>query len=48
VVDSLVANNGIVRTRLTAVGMGGTRTVADYDDEEDNWKNRRVEFILQR
>ncbi|MDR3020138.1 MAG: OmpA family protein [Treponema sp.] len=48
VVDSLVTTNGITRARLTAVGMGGTRTVADYDDEDDSWKNRRVEFILQK
>jgi outer membrane protein OmpA-like peptidoglycan-associated protein len=38
----------IDKARLTAVGMGGTRTVVDYDDEEENWKNRRVEFILKK
>ena len=48
VIDALVANNNIKRERLTAVGMGGTRTVADYDDDEENWKNRRVEFILRK
>jgi len=48
VADFLVANNDIARTRLNAVGVGGTRTVADYDDEDENWKNRRVEFILNR
>ncbi|MDR0301029.1 MAG: OmpA family protein [Treponema sp.] len=48
VVDYLVANNGIDKERLSSVGMGGTRTVADYKDEEENWKNRRVEFILNK
>ncbi|GBU27724.1 hypothetical protein R84B8_01264 [Treponema sp. R8-4-B8] len=36
------------KSRLTAVGMGGTRTVASYDDSDENWKNRRVEFILRK
>jgi len=48
VVDYLVENQKIVRTRLTFVGIGGGRTVADYDDPEENAQNRRVEFILQK
>ena len=48
VVDYLVTTNGIARARLSAVGMGGSRTVADYADDEENWKNRRVEFILHK
>jgi outer membrane protein OmpA-like peptidoglycan-associated protein len=48
VVDYLSANNGINSTRLSFVGVGGTRTVAAYDDDEENWKNRRVEFILNK
>ena len=48
VVDYLVANNGLTRSRLSSVGIGGERTVAPYDDSEENWKNRRVEFLLQR
>jgi outer membrane protein OmpA-like peptidoglycan-associated protein len=47
IVEQLVAN-GISRERLSSVGMGGSRTVADYTDAEENWKNRRVEFILER
>jgi outer membrane protein OmpA-like peptidoglycan-associated protein len=48
VIDYLVANNGIAAARLKAVGMGGTKTVAPYNDAEENWKNRRVEFILHK
>ena len=48
VVDYLVANNGIKRERLSYVGIGGARTVANYTDKNENWKNRRVEFILQK
>jgi hypothetical protein len=45
VVDYLV-NLGVDRSRLTAVGIGGTRPVAKYEDRANWWKNRRVEFIL--
>jgi outer membrane protein OmpA-like peptidoglycan-associated protein len=41
-------NNNVARTRLKAVGMSCRQPVADYDDEEESWKNRRVEFILAR
>jgi outer membrane protein OmpA-like peptidoglycan-associated protein len=34
--------------RLTAVGMGGTHTVAEFTDRTNWWKNRRVEFILDK
>jgi hypothetical protein len=45
VVDYLV-NLGIDRSRLTAIGIGGARPVAKYEDRDNWWKNRRVEFIL--
>jgi len=45
VVDYLV-NLGVDRRRLTAIGMGGARPVARYEDRVNWWKNRRVEFIL--
>ena len=47
VIDHLV-NNGVARNRLSATGRGGTITVADARDQDNNWKNRRVEFILIR
>jgi outer membrane protein OmpA-like peptidoglycan-associated protein len=37
---------GVTRNRLSAVGMGGTRPVVQYSDNDNWWKNRRVEFIL--
>ena len=48
VINYLVTNNEITRERLTATGIGGERTVAPWDDAEENWKNRRVEFILEK
>jgi outer membrane protein OmpA-like peptidoglycan-associated protein len=48
VVDYLVANHEVNKTRLSTIGIGGERTVADWDDDDENWKNRRVEFILKK
>jgi outer membrane protein OmpA-like peptidoglycan-associated protein len=45
VVDELV-RYGVARSRLSSIGVGGTRTVVPYDDLDNRWKNRRVEFIL--
>jgi len=39
---------GVDRSRLTAVGIGGARPVAKYDDVGNWWQNRRVEFILYK
>lgn len=45
VVDYLVRLN-VNRSRLTPIGIGGARPVASYEDRDNWWKNRRVEFIL--
>jgi flagellar motor protein MotB len=37
---------GVTRSRLSSVGMGGTRPVVPFEDYNNTWKNRRVEFIL--
>jgi len=39
---------GVERERLTAIGAGSSRTVVDYADKDNWWKNRRVEFILEK
>jgi len=45
-VAEYLENLGVDRSRLTAVGIGGDRPVAHYEDRGNWWKNRRVEFIL--
>jgi outer membrane protein OmpA-like peptidoglycan-associated protein len=45
VLDYLV-NLGVDEKRLSAIGMGGSRPVVPYEDRDNWWKNRRVEFIL--
>ena len=47
IVDLLV-RNGVARNRLTAVGAGSSNTVASFEDRDNWWKNRRVEFYLIR
>jgi outer membrane protein OmpA-like peptidoglycan-associated protein len=37
---------GIQAERLSTAGMGGAYPLFSVDDEENRWKNRRVEFIL--
>jgi flagellar hook assembly protein FlgD len=46
VVVDILMKNGVARQRLSFTGVGGKRTVAPWDDENNRWKNRRVEFIL--
>ncbi|MDR0552300.1 MAG: gliding motility-associated C-terminal domain-containing protein [Spirochaetaceae bacterium] len=37
-----------VKNRLNAAGIGGTRPVVDRRDSANRWKNRRVEFVLEK
>jgi flagellar hook assembly protein FlgD/outer membrane protein OmpA-like peptidoglycan-associated protein len=46
VINHLVSNGGVSRSRLSPIGQGGTRNVANSQDPNNNWKNRRVEFLL--
>jgi flagellar hook assembly protein FlgD len=45
VVDSLVGF-GVARSRLGSIGRGSSRPIIVFDDHDNWWKNRRVEFIL--
>jgi outer membrane protein OmpA-like peptidoglycan-associated protein len=37
---------GVDPGRMSVVGAGFSKTLAPYNDRENNWKNRRVEIIL--
>ena len=45
-VMNMLIEFGVARSRLSYVGMGGTRPVVQHADRDNWWKNRRVEFIL--
>ena len=47
VLDYLV-DLGVERDRLTSIGIGGDRPVVSFEDRDNWWKNRRVEFILDK
>jgi flagellar motor protein MotB len=47
IVDLLV-RNGVSRSRLTATGAGGSNPIVPFEDRDNWWKNRRVEFYLIR
>jgi outer membrane protein OmpA-like peptidoglycan-associated protein len=37
---------GLDGGRISVTGLGGSNPIVPFDDEENRWKNRRVEFIL--
>jgi len=43
-----LTKHGVSGSALTTEGMGGTKPVVNPKDKDNNWKNRRVEFILQK
>lgn len=45
-VKEYLVKHGISSDRLATEGKGGTQLVVDWQDKDNNWKNRRVEFIL--
>ncbi|MFW5686124.1 MAG: OmpA family protein, partial [Spirochaetota bacterium] len=47
IVQALV-ERGVEAERMTVVGQGGALPIVPHNDLENRWKNRRVEFILER
>jgi len=45
-VKAALVDFGISPDRLTTKGLGGREPLVPHKDEENRWKNRRVEFIL--
>lgn len=39
---------GVDANRIDVIGMGGRVPLVPHSDEENRWKNRRVEFILEK
>ena len=39
---------GVSRSRISITGRGGAVNVANPRDQDNNWKNRRVEFLLNK
>jgi len=47
VVDELIAR-GVAPNRLSAEGIGGDEPIVPHGDLEERWRNRRVEFYLEK
>ncbi len=47
-VKQVLISYGISESRLSTVGMGGRVPIAALSDRDNWWKNRRVEFILDK
>lgn len=45
-VKNMLYESGVRLSRLSAVGMGGANPLAAWEDTENWWRNRRVEFVL--
>ncbi|RLW68220.1 MAG: hypothetical protein B6D68_04130 [spirochete symbiont of Stewartia floridana] len=43
-----LAKRGISANRLTASGVGGDKPLVPHGNEEERWRNRRVEFYLEK
>ncbi|MCD6343592.1 MAG: OmpA family protein, partial [Spirochaetaceae bacterium] len=47
VVDELVARR-VPANRMQAVGIGGDKPIVPHGNLEERWRNRRVEFYLEK
>ena len=47
-IKAYLTKRGVNASALSTEGMGGTKPVVNPKDKDNNWKNRRVEFILQK
>lgn len=47
-VKEMLVEFGVAGNRLSTVGMGGRQPVVPWEDKDNWWKNRRVEFILNK
>ena len=45
-IKAYLVKKGVSASNITTEGMGGTKPVVNPKDSDNNWKNRRVEFIL--
>ena len=48
VIMEYLIEKGVNSAMLSSEGKGGTELIANSEDKNNNWKNRRVEFILEK
>ena len=47
-IKAYLVKKGVSAGSISTLGKGGTEPVADPQDKDNNWKNRRVDFILEQ
>ena len=47
-IKAYLVKRGVSEASVSTEGMGGTKPVVEPKDKDNNWKNRRVEFILEK
>lgn len=47
-IKAYLVKRGVSEGSISTEGMGGTKPVVEPKDKDNNWKNRRVEFILEK
>jgi len=47
-VKQALVNRGMNQNRISILGVGGANPLVPHTDRENRWKNRRVEFVLER
>jgi len=47
-IKTYLIKRGVSSSSLSTEGFGGTKPVVNPKDKNNNWKNRRVEFILEK
>jgi outer membrane protein OmpA-like peptidoglycan-associated protein len=45
---ALLIEESVAKERLTAVGLGISRPIVEFEDTDNLWRNRRVEFYLSK
>jgi outer membrane protein OmpA-like peptidoglycan-associated protein len=47
-IKNMLSKMGVSAERISTVGKGDKEPVVPFEDKPNWWKNRRVEFILQK
>ena len=48
VIKEALVQRGIEGKRMNTIGVGGNKPVVPFSDLQNRWKNRRVEFLLEK
>lgn len=47
-IAKLLVEKGLEQNRVTALGRGGENPIAEWKDQANWWKNRRIEFVITK